>query len=180
MTQRQIALPASATLQQFPAVRPDESAIEVDVTDLEDDDPTAPQERPAERITERPSADDIKALCDASRSDAPWLAEPVFACDPESCRLVLAAPYKARQRDRYGNVFVIECPLGLTVEIPTSPARARALRSELVRAAMRVVTSFHVRPFSGSGEMWSPLDKGWRAAIVEAFTLGDAGALERG
>ncbi len=173
-------LPASTTLQQFPAVRPDESAIEVDITDLEDDDPTAPQERPPERVTERPSDHAQAALCEATRADAAWLGEPRFAVDPMACQFVLAAPYRARQRDCFGNVFFIECPLGVAVEVPTTPARVRALRSELVRAALRVVTTFRVLPHNGAGEMCAPLDAGWRAAIAEAFTLGDAGALERG
>jgi hypothetical protein len=161
-------------------VRLDESAIEVDVTDLEDEDPTVPQAKPPERVTERPSSDECRALCDATRTDASWLGEPVFALDPELCRLVLAQGYKARQVDRFGNVFLVECPLGVTVELPTSPQRARALRSELVRASLRTVTTFRIWPHNGAGEMWSPLDSTWRAAIVEAFTQGDAGALPRG
>lgn len=147
-------------------------------TDLEAEDSTVPLQ--LERVTERPSADDFDALVDASRVDAPWLAEPVFACDPESGRLHLAMPYTARQRDQFGNVFAVECPRGVAVDLPTSLERARALRSELVRAALHVVATFRVAPHNGAAELWSPVDQEWRTAIVEAFALGDAGALERG
>lgn len=153
----------------------------LDMADLNEEPTTVPLHPPPEVPTERPSADDLEALVDATRGDAPWRrSEPVFACDPESCRLYLARRYEARQRDRYGNVFLIDCPLGVHVELPTTRERARALRSELVRAALHVVVSFRVLPHSGAGELSSPLDDEWRRAIVEAFQLGDAGALERG
>jgi hypothetical protein len=175
---------SSETLPYFAAVRPrpldDESAIEVDVTDLESEDSTVPRQPMPERTTERPSADNLEALVDATRIDATWLAEPVFACDPKSCRLFLASPYTARQRDAWGNVFFLECPLGLSVELPTSPERARALRSELVRAALQVVSTFRVLPHTGVGELRSHLDDEWRRAIAEAVSMGDDGALERG
>jgi hypothetical protein len=158
----------------------DESALEVDVSDLEEEDSTVPFMAPPERTTERPSHGELSALCHATRVDAPWLAEPVFALDPESCRLVLARPYLAEQRDRWGNLFRLECPVGAEVDLPTSLERARALRSELVRASLRVAAVFRVVPHSGGVELTQALDQQWREDIAEAFALGDAGALVRG
>lgn len=166
---------AAKTLLGFPAVDPDSDF---------DDEPTRPMnplpEPTPQRATDRPSADNLAALVEATRVDPPWLGEPRFAIDPESGRLVLAAAYLARQRDEKGNTFLVECPAGVELPPPATLAQARAIRTSLVAAALRSAVTARVLPHTASVELLIPLDEQWRREIVTAFREGDAGVRARG
>lgn len=171
----------SKTLLAFPAAAlPPDPVIDLDAEDVTDDEPTIPQLPIPERETGRPSRDSQSALVHATRTDAPWLSEPRFAVDPETGRLILAEPYKARQVDAWGSQFLVECPIGTTVELPTTVAQAKGVRTALVATHLRVAVSAQVIPPTASVEMWIALDDQWRATIVTAFRDGDAGVRQRG
>lgn len=169
-------MPAPKTLLAFPAHQSQELSIVVDDSDFEL--PTEPRLPPPERTTGRPSAPELAALVDATRDPPAWLGEPTFAVDPESGRLVLVAPYRARQSDDKGNVFAVECPVGVELEPPATRAQARAIRTALVTASLRVVD--HAWVSRGGSELLVPLDDQWRREIVTAFREGDAGVRRRG
>lgn len=166
---------STKTLLYMTAVTDD--PIPVDATDFEDL-PTEPQLPRPERTTERPSADNMAALVDATR-DPLRAQEPHWVVDPESGCLVLASPFYARQADAHGTTFLIECPAGLELDPPATRAQARAIRTALVSAALRVTDHAWVIP-PGGPELWMPLDDQWRRQIVTAFREGDAGVRARG
>ncbi len=157
----------------------EESELEVDTSAFAEE-PTVPFQAAPERDTGRPSANEMEALVEATRADAAWLAEPRFSFDPDSGRLVLAAPYVARQVDEFGNVFSVECPIGLELEPPVDHAQARAIRTQLVAAALRGDGFASIRPFNGAGKMLVPKDDQWRREVLRAFAEGDAGVRRRG
>ena len=164
------------TLLAFPAAHwPDPDEIPVT---LDEDSPTEPRLSVPERPTERPSGEAQAALVEASREPPAWLGEPLWAVDPTSGRLVLTSPYSARQLDDKGNTFVVECFAGLEVSPPATAAQARAIRTALVAAALRV--SDHAWIHRGGAEIFVPLDDQWRREIVTAFREGDAGVRLRG
>lgn len=170
-------MPAPKTLLAFPAQQSDpDLSIVVDDSDFEE--PTTPYNPRPERDTNRPSADNLAALVDATRDPPAWLGEPRWAVDPESGRMVLAAPYRARQVDCHGNTFTVECPAGVDIDPPATAAQARAVRTALVAAAMRVVR--HAWVSRGGSELMVPLDDDWRREITAAFRDGDAGVRARG
>lgn len=140
--------------------------------------PTEPCLPPPERATGRPSAPELAALVEATREPHAWLGEPQWTIDPESGRLVLVAPYRARQVDQHSNVFAVECPAGIELEPPATRAQARAIRAALVTASLRVIE--HAWMTHRGAELMVPLDDQWRTEIVTAFREGDAGVRARG
>jgi hypothetical protein len=156
-------------------VRTDE--IPVDASEFEDL-PTEPALPRPERTTERPSAYNLAALVEASR-DPQRAQEPHWVVDPDSGCLALAEPYRARQSDAHGTTFLVECPVGLELDPPATRAQARAIRTALVSAALKVSEHAWIIP-PGGPELWTPLDDQWRRAIVTAFRDGDAGVRQRG
>lgn len=169
-------MPAPKTLLYMTAARPDE--IPVDASDF-DDAATEPMLPIPERPTGRPSSESQAALVVATKATATWAAEPRFAIDPESGCLVLVEPFYARQTSASGVTFLVECPAGLELDPPATRAQARAIRTALVIAALKVSDHFWLAT-RGGAEIHTPLDGQWRVQIVSAFRDGDAGAIRRG
>jgi len=147
----------------------------VDTSDF--DEPTRPMLPIPERPTGRPSAESQAALVASSK--ATWAAEPRWAIDPESGCLVLVEPFYARQASSSGVTFLVECPAGIEIDPPATRAQARAIRTALVIATLKVSSHFWLAA-RGGAEIHTPLDGQWRMQIVSAFRDGDAGALRRG
>jgi hypothetical protein len=170
-------MPAPKTILAFPAANAEpEPHIDIDESDF--DAPTEPNLPRPERPTDRPSADNLAALVDASREPPAWLGEPQWSADPVTGRLVLLAPYRARQLDDKGNTFIIECPAGIDVAAPATAAQARALRTALVTATLRA--GGHAWVQRGGAELYLPPEEQWTAEVIAAFRDGDAGVRQRG
>jgi hypothetical protein len=170
-------MPAPKTILAFPAASA-EPVPHIHVDDSDFEEPTQPLLPVPERPTDRPSADNLAALVDASREPPAWLGEPQWSADPVTGRLVLVAAYKARQLDDKGNVFVVECPAGTEVATPATAAQARALRTALVTATLRA--GGHAWVQRGGAELYLPPEEQWTVEIIAAFRDGDAGVRARG
>ena len=160
-----------------PHAQDDENPVARDAGDTQHE-PTLPCTAPPDRPTERPSGELQAALVEASREPPAWLGEPQWSVDPTSGRLVLTSPYRARQLDDRGNVFVVECHVGTEVAPPATAAQARALRTALVTATLRA--GGHAWVQRGGAELLLPPEEQWTAEGIAACRDGDAGVRARG
>ena len=128
--------------------------------------------RDSDRVTERPSPEEIKALKYQAKTGVGWFEQPQISYDSELCCVTLVAPLTVIVADRFNNHFHVHCEKGLTVAVHEGVAALpffKNLKAEFVKAQVKKSPFADIVPFTREGTHQIYIDSQWLEVILSSL-----------